>query len=256
MQIERFSPSTRLAPFVKTFVHVESMEGMENRILPDTSLMLVFRLKGNITQHQYNASEQLPVSLVSGLRLSARLIDYAPQTAMLLVQFQEGGAAQCFAEPLHTFFATSVALEDIAGTGAREVEAQLAAASSTSHAVAIVERFLCSRLAEKEPDKLIRKAVQHIRKAGGNLRIRDLAATLNISLDPFEKRFRQEIGSSPKQFAETVRLRQLIESHSQSQTLTEAAYAAGYFDQSHFIRRFKTFTGQTPTEFFEAPPHW
>ncbi|HEU5047555.1 MAG TPA: helix-turn-helix transcriptional regulator [Rickettsiales bacterium] len=256
MQIERFSPSARLAPFVKAFIHVQSLNGMENRILPDTSLILAFRLKGAVHHLHQNSAELIPASVVSGLRSAARLIGYAPGSNMLLVMFREGGAAAFFKEPLHRFFASSIALQDISGIPAGEMEARLAEAKTARSAVAIIEHFLFTLLKENTPDKLVHEAMRRIREAGGIIRIRDLAASLNISLDPFEKRFRQTVGSSPKQFAETVRLRKLIENRTEAQTLTEIAYEAGYFDQSHFTRRFKTFTGQTPTEFFQSPPHW
>jgi AraC-like DNA-binding protein len=32
-------------------------------------------------------------------------------------------------------------------------------------------------------------------------------------------------------------------------SLTSIAYACGYFDQSHFIREFKSFTGDSPSSF-------
>lgn len=256
MQIERFLPSAKLTPVVKAFIKVESPEGMENRILPDTSLVLAFRLKGKVHHLHNGTPEHLPPSVLSGLRSSSRLVGYAAHSTMLLVIFREGGAAAFFAEPLHHFFAASLSLQEITGTAATEVEEQLAEAATTQEAIAVVERFLCACMKENAPDKLVHEAIRRIRDANGNLRIKDLAASLNISLDPFEKRFRQEIGSSPKQFAETIRLRHFIETHTDTATLTEAAHAAGYFDQSHFIRRFRNFAGQTPTQFFENPPHW
>jgi len=34
--------------------------------------------------------------------------------------------------------------------------------------------------------------------------------------------------------------------------LIDSALNAGFFDQSHFIRNFKKFTGQTPGDFFRG----
>jgi AraC-like DNA-binding protein len=64
------------------------------------------------------------------------------------------------------------------------------------------------------------------------------------------------VGTSPKQFAAIVRLRNLIDQYSGVDTLTDVAHKAGYFDQSHFIKDFQSFTGKTPKQFFAAPPQW
>jgi AraC-like DNA-binding protein len=42
-------------------------------------------------------------------------------------------------------------------------------------------------------------------------------------------------------------LQHLIGSHTDS--LTDITYRAGYYDQAHFIREFKEFTGQVPSHF-------
>ena len=88
------------------------------------------------------------------------------------------------------------------------------------------------------------------------MRINDLITGLFISRDPFEKRFRRIVGTTPKQFSTIVRLRTLIEQHLPDQPLTEVAYKAGYFDQAHFIKDFKAFTGEVPHLFFKAGAYW
>jgi AraC-like DNA-binding protein len=98
--------------------------------------------------------------------------------------------------------------------------------------------------------------MQKIKDTNGNLRIKELATSLAISQDPFEKRFRRVIGTSPKQFSNIVRLKHVIEGYQPALSLTDTALAAGYFDQAHFIKEFKSFTGQTPKDFFQAPPAW
>jgi len=43
---------------------------------------------------------------------------------------------------------------------------------------------------------------------------------------------------------------------SRRHALTETAFDAGYFDQPHFNKDFKLFTGQTPTDFLKSPIFW
>ena len=86
--------------------------------------------------------------------------------------------------------------------------------------------------------------------------MKELADTLCISQDAFEKRFRKSMGVSPKSFSYIIRMKHIIANGVNKQTLSEIAYDAGYFDQSHFIKDFRLFTGQTPTDFFRSPLFW
>ena len=46
MKIERHAPGAGLKPPVKTFMTVESQSGTVSRVLPETSIVMAFRLKG------------------------------------------------------------------------------------------------------------------------------------------------------------------------------------------------------------------
>jgi AraC-like DNA-binding protein len=37
-----------------------------------------------------------------------------------------------------------------------------------------------------------------------------------------------------------------------NESLTSIAYGCGYFDQSHFIKEFKSFTGLTPSAYLKS----
>ena len=45
-KVERHTPNDILKPFIKTFMTIESRNGMVNRILPDTSITMAFRYRG------------------------------------------------------------------------------------------------------------------------------------------------------------------------------------------------------------------
>ena len=254
MKVEIHTPGNVLRPFIKAFMIIESDEGMVNRILPDTSIIMAFRYKG-ATHTEIAGKTSLPASAVSGLTKSARLVDYSKETAALLVVFNEGGAPAFSGIPLHELFGLHVSLDNfIRCQKVETVVGQLAEARQNSQKISIVEHFMISELREPRSDQLIHCAVEKIKLANGDIRIKDLAASLSISQDAFEKRFNRTIGASPKQFAKIVRLRNLINVYPQAKSLTDAALRAGYFDQAHFIKDFTAFTGTTPKDYFSAPP--
>jgi methylphosphotriester-DNA--protein-cysteine methyltransferase len=101
-----------------------------------------------------------------------------------------------------------------------------------------------------EPDKLVLAALALIHRSKGNIRIKELTEQLFISQSPLEKRFRQVVGASPKKFASIVRLKNIIQQYDTVNSLTELGYENGFYDQAHFIKEFKAFTGDTPEKFF------
>lgn len=256
MHVESFLPSLRLRPFVKSFLVIDSEQAMENRLVPDTSLALAFRCNGQVSFLSGDHCDHIPNAMISGLRRSARVVQYVPHTTNLLVIFREGGASAFFRQPLHELFGYSLPLDAlISGRVICEVEEQLQSTTDNRLRVAVVERFLQSRL-NPQPDELVTAAVGKIKASAGSIRIRELADKLYISRDAFEKRFRKNIGTSPGHFASIVRLRSVIDNYPKAVSLTDAAYDAGYFDQAHFIKDFKAFTGLTPGVYFKSAARW
>ena len=254
MKSYHFQPVTLLKPFIKTFMIVESGDGLQNNVLPDTTMTMAFRLRGAIT-HDANSNAIFPSSFVSGIRRSSLTVTYARDTLNVLVIFHEGAASAFFNTPLHEFAGIPLALNNLVQASmVRDVEEQLYECATHAERITLIENWLIARLSNYTPDQLVQHAIQKIKSAAGDIRIKQLVADLPISRDPFEKKFRKLVGTSPKQFAAIVRMRNLIDNYSATSTLTDVAYSAGYFDQSHFIKDFHSFTGKTPKEYFATPP--
>lgn len=118
---------------------------------------------------------------------------------------------------------------------------------------AIIHAFVLDLLksSSANPDYIVKLAINLIISSKGTLPIKELRERLYITERTFERRFATEVGVTPKQFARIIQFNfskeQLRDEHYLS--LTEISYDNGFADQSHFIRAFKRFTGQTPREF-------
>lgn len=226
-----------------------------NHIMPDTSLVMVFRFSGQVSFLENNAKNQLPASMISGLRKSGKLVNYAKSSANLMVVFNEAGANAFIKAPLYELYDSSVSLDNIY-KDVPAIEDQLAEAQNNTARIALIEQYLQSKLYPGKPDKLVLAALEKIHAAKGVIKIKELAQSLYISQDAFEKRFRRVVGVSPKQFSNIIRMKSIVSNGFTKETLTEVAFNAGYFDQPHFNKDFKLFTGKTPTDFIKAPPLW
>lgn len=257
MHIERFIPGEILKPFIRSYVFVETTEGLVNRILPDTALVMAFRYGGNISDITRAHANQLPSALITGLKKSPRLINYGPGTGNMLVLFKAAGAAAFFKHPLHELFEASVSLDNfIAQDDLALLEEQLAESASNQQRIIIVEQFLIKHIENHKQDQLILSALQKVRLSKGQIKIKELADAHYISQDAFEKRFRRVVGTSPKQFSTIIKIKSIVDSKVPNSSLSQMALEAGYFDQPHFNKEFKLFTGLNPTDFFKIPQAW
>jgi AraC-like DNA-binding protein len=236
---------------------VESDEETANKIIPDTSIVMALRYRGNVQRMDGENKEFIPASVITGIRKSARLLQYSKQTSNLLVTFKEGGVSAFTHIPANELFDLTISSENIFRLNNKnEIAERLAEAKTNKHRINIIETFLLKKLINGKPNLLINNAIQLIKQQNGMVRIKDLAASLYVSQDVFEKRFRAVVGSTPKQYASIIRFRNLIKNYPSLDSLTHATYEAGYFDQSHFIKDFRLFTGQTPKEFFKSFRYW
>ncbi|NIG56364.1 helix-turn-helix transcriptional regulator [Chitinophaga sp. Cy-1792] len=91
-----------------------------------------------------------------------------------------------------------------------------------------------------------------LRAEKGNLRITDIAANMGVSNRYLEKKFREALGITPKDYAGIIRVRSLIDAYQQrsnSPGFTGLALEHGFYDQAHFIKSFAAITRISPGKF-------
>jgi AraC-like DNA-binding protein len=253
MESAFYTPQHALKPYVECFVISETPDESVYKVLPGTGLVMGFQFRGKLFQLLDDKEVGLSRSGITGINDTYKLFKNAPGTGTILVCFNAGGAAMFFQEPIHELFQRSVSLDSfILRSELLLFEEQLSEAATHAEKIRVVEQFLLARLKTAKPDMLIIKALELIYQSKGLIRINELSKQLNISQSPLEKRFRKIVGTSPKKFAAIVRFRNIIQKGDASPSLAALGYDAGFFDQSHFIKEFKRFTGDTPEAYFKS----
>ena len=152
---------------------------------------------------------------------------------------------------MHTLFGKCVLLEALMPPSQIEtIVRQLTEAISDFDRLHVIENFLIQRLNSRANQRQIILSVEIIKKHAGNLKITMLAQQLKISQSQLERRFRKIVGASPKKFASIVRFRNVLNIAPSESSMTQLGLEAGFFDQAHFIKDFKSFTGITPEKYF------
>ena len=151
---------------------------------------------------------------------------------------------------LKDFANIKVDLLDIFQPGELErLHERLAQSEQSSQRIAHIETFLVRNARCSSGTSVAQHAARLLRSRPGR-RLSRLAADMSISERHLSRVFRQSFGISPKRFTKIARIEKVLASRRDGLTWTEAAYACGFYDQSHMIRDFKEIVGQSPIEFF------
>jgi transcriptional regulator GlxA family with amidase domain len=81
-----------------------------------------------------------------------------------------------------------------------------------------------------------------------------LSQQVNLGRRQLERNFLVATGLTPKLLTRIVRFQNTLNriENSSDPSLTGIAYASGFYDQSHFIKDFKEFSGFNPREYIKA----
>ena len=244
------TPCEALRPFVKRFLVVEFPTAHRHSHLPDTGLVAGFCFKGHCMLH---GNTKAPQAGLTGLWDRTREAEQTGNGGIVFAAFTPTGAAALLRQPVHEFFNGIIPLDAILerSTELNRVHEQIAEAANQSRRIQAVENFLVARSANARPDDFVSAAVSRIEDARGVVRIDRLARWVGLSQSALERRFRRVTGTSPKKFASIVRLRHVVHLRAKGADFTSIAIAAGYCDQSHFIKDFKQITGFASESFFQ-----
>lgn len=250
MRFEKILPAPRLRAYIKYYVISENAAETQYKVFPSSGLVMGFQYRGQLSVCTADGSERLLAAGITGISDSYKLFKNSAGIGTLLVFFTETGWMQFSRCPAHALFNQSVALPDVLNADdTAAVEEQLALATTDAQRIQLLNHFFIQQVREQAPDTLVAEAVRLIYASGGNIQIRQLNESLFISQSPLEKRFRKLVGTTPKKFASIVRFNTVLQNMHKGRSLTELCYEYQYFDQAHFIKDFKRFTGETPERF-------
>ncbi|MEN0005473.1 MAG: helix-turn-helix domain-containing protein [Bacteroidota bacterium] len=252
-----FEPHIELAAFVKRYWTLDGEKEnipVKNTIVPDGTIKLIFHYGDTYKHHAQNGEISiLPKCFLIGQLTQPYVIEPTGVTGSFVVQFKPNGFSPFASIPIRAMENTAVPLDKLFGAEGTQLGEQMLRANATVERIQLIETFLFKKLADQKAiDHIVKSTVETIFQANGQFSVNEYSKSSNISRRQLARKFSSAIGLSPKQLAKTIRIQTTLKAllNEEVTSLTDLAYENEYFDQAHFIKEFKEFTGLTPKEFF------
>lgn len=254
-----FPPHSDLEALIKCYWTLEvpaADDHQRQRIVPDGCIEMAFILGDDIkrytTENEYILQ---PRAMVLGQTIEPFFIEPAGYVNTFAIRFYPYGFANFISIPVSKLANTETALSKLFGEVAANIlEADIIHAANTHERMSVVEKFLVNQLNNKVTiDNIVRTTIDALLSTKGNAPIGQILNNETATRRNLERKFRKQIGISAKQLGKVIRLQAALKMmlNKHPGNLTDIAYESEYYDQAHFIRDFKEFTGTTPTSFLD-----
>ena len=257
MNYQTFSPSSDLNSLISCYwtLEVPAESGAQRqRIIPDGTIEMAFILGDNIKRYTSDVDFIIqPRAMVLGHTIAPFYIEPIGYVNTFAIRFYPYGFANFVAIPLKELANKETPIEILFGqASAKELETKIIEADNSSERIEIIETFLLDKLNEKTTiDKIVKTTIDALLATNGSASIRTILKDDLSKRRQLERNFIKQIGVSPKQLGKVIRLQTALKMllNKKTEKLTDIAYESEYFDQAHFIKDFKEFTGINPKEF-------
>ncbi|WP_295892021.1 DUF6597 domain-containing transcriptional factor [uncultured Vibrio sp.] len=257
MDYQTFQPHSDLESLISCYWTLEvpsSEDPQKQRIIPDGAIEMAFILGDDIKRYTSEDNFILqPRAMILGQTIDPFYIEPTGYVDTFAVRFYPYGFANFVSAPIKTLANKETPIDTLfEETTARKLEQDIIQAADTKQRIEIIESFLLKQLSHQETvDHIVRTTIDTLLTTKGSSSIRDILKENLSKRRQLERKFVKQIGVSPKQLGKLIRLQSALKMllNQEGEKLTNIAYENDYYDQAHFIKDFKAFTGVAPKEF-------
>lgn len=258
MEYNTYPCESELTVFIKCFWTLGVPAGVSSgrqQVLPDGCMDLIFNLGDDVKRVMPDETiTTQPRAFILGQITKPMWIEPTGRVETFAVRFYPGSFSYFSSIPMSELADRDTDLEKVFDRSkVQSLSSAINSKCDTQERICIVESFLLSVLKDSiDCTDLVRSTVDKIIDAGGSIGIKDMMESYEMSRRQLERRYSKDVGLSPKQLCRVIRLQEALRTMLHKKTnLTEVGYDSQYYDQAHFIKDFKDFTGVSPGEFYK-----
>ncbi len=258
MFYQKYRPAKILEDFVECYFVWEGNTGntlnIESPPNALCSLVINYQDEYYISNKKYD-KKVAATCFISGQALSNYTFHLKGKIGVVGIAFKPAAVFHFYGMPMYELTDERICFSEICSTSCLELHELIVGAKTKEKKVGILENYLlCILDRPKYGEAAIIASANEIFDDKGQTNITGLLGQVPMSRRNFERKFLEEVGVSPKTYAKIRRFGytcSLMAGH-RDVNLMDVLHQGGYYDQSHFIKDFKYFSGRTPRKYAQT----
>jgi len=257
MEFKRVPPSEELKDFIECYwlIYNEESSPVDQKIIPDGFPEIILHFGDPFKIRIKQQWEIQPINLLAGQITRYFFLQNTGPSNILGIKFKPAALTHLFTISMYQITNRVIELNNHILEHKLNLGA-LRLADNHHVRIQMVENSLKKIVTTDLINTPIEKAVRSIFSTNGMISVADLCDASEMSERQLQRTFKKYIGLPPKLYARIIRFSRIFEVV-QNKKLNgiELGLEAGFYDQSHFIRNFKAFTGEDPSQYFFDQPN-
>jgi len=258
MDFTRITPHHDLDEFIECYWMMNSDDSVPivEKIIPDGFTEIIFNYRDVYkSKISGNWNLQSP-NLLAGQLKTFFYLQNTGTTGSVAVKLKPAALTLLFGLSMHQYVDKIVDLDAIPNSQLKQLKEKILECISIESK--IQEQFVKSilddyftLLIQTASENPLKESIELIFSSHGLVTVAEMAAVAGVGERQLERLFKKYIGLSPKYYARIIRFNYIFKLiKSKKNSWTEIVYQSGYYDQSHFIKNFKAFTGEDPSSYY------
>jgi AraC-like DNA-binding protein len=262
MKLQHFKPDPQLKGYIGKIWVFESSGRVPSEdmklIVPNGMAKITIPFRNGVSgrnKEVYNLSKESQITLIGICDIPAVVdIENDAPSGNIGIEFSPLGAYRILQIRQSELKNKIFLLEDVFGQSARHLQEIIANTESVPDKIRIIQGYLIKLLHKSTPDPIVDYCIGQIKASKGLITVGALESQTGYSSRWLYDKFIDKVGVSAKNFSSIVRFMQFYEQWAKKPDYEHARdHMYRYFyDQAHFIKDFKRFTGLSPLRFVKT----
>jgi len=221
-------------------------------IIPGGRTEMMFNLSDAV--HWIDSKDFSPRTFQGAYLLGPRnrhfFVEHTGKVDLVGVRFRHGGLSAFTPMPMHMLMNEIVSQDQLFGNEVDILTCRLSACREVKQQANLIESFLVRQFQFEPGTSQTIQLIAEVKKCESLSSLKNLTEKTGVHYKKLERVFSQYTGYNPKNFTRVIRFyKALRQMQNPAHSLTGVGLDNGYYDQPHFVRDFKAFTGKSPTQF-------